>query len=210
MNDDEDTMAPGRDEEVAGALRVEPLDDVTRRRLIRAALEHAPAPGAASPRGRGLAILGVAASLLVGVVVGAVVVTRPETPATPTAAGSDRDAASSKAADTQPAEAAAAPAPPQPLGDLGAFDDLAGVARAIDVRLQEGRSGAAEEAASANAPCADHPAGDLVLVSAAGSATLAGRPVVARVGPTPSGEIVVVVLDATDCAVVASRPLPQA
>jgi len=208
MNDDEHALTPGRDEDIARALRVEPLDDVTRRRMIRTALDRASGTGAAPARGRGLAIVGVAASLLVGVVVGAVVVTRPETPATPTAAGSDQESASSKAAETQPLEAAAA-VPAQPLGDLGAFAGVDELARAIDVRLQAGRSGAGEDAASAIAPCAGEPAGDLVLVSAAGTATLDGRPVVARVGPTPSGEIIVLVLDATDCAVLASGPLPQ-
>ena len=145
----------------------------------------------------------------VGVVVGAVVVTRPETTATPTAAGSNREASSSKAAESD--GAAATPAPAQALGDLGAVADIVELARAVDVRLELGRSGASEDAVAAAVPCiGTSGGGDLFLVSAAGTATLDGRPVVVRVGPSPSGAILVVVLDATECVAISSTPLPSA
>ncbi len=196
----------GRDADLGRALAVEPLDDLTRRRLVRGALDD----GNSSPvrRARGLAAIGVAASLLVGVVVGAVVVTRPETPATPAAEGSEPKAAADEAVDTAPEAAALAPA--QVLGDLGATADVEALARAVDVRLQAGRSGGSEEAAAPLGACIHTAVGGLVLVSATGTATLADRPVVVRVGPAPSGEILVVVLDASDCSVVASAPLPAA
>lgn len=199
-----------RDDELARSLEVPPLDDVTRRRLVRVAMDRT-APGAAprdAARGRALAVIGVAASLVVGVVVGAVVVTRPMSPVTPTAAGSNRDVASSAA--DQSEAAAAAGAPPQALGDLGPVTDLDALARAVDARLQTGRSGASEDAASLAIPCAATTVGELVLVSATGTATLDGRPVVVRIGPAPSGEILVVALDATACVAVASTPLAPA
>jgi len=200
-----------RDEELARSLEVPPLDEVTRRRLVRVAMERsAPEPVARStPRGRALAVMGVAASLVVGVVVGAVVVTRPEAPVTPTAAGSNQDVASSEAERSEP-PAAAAPAPPQALGDLGAVADLDALARAVDARLQTGRSGAGEDAASLATPCATASVGELVLVSATGTATLDGRPVVVRIGPAPSGELLVVALDASECVAIASAPLAPA
>lgn len=199
-----------RDEDLARSLEVPPLDEVTRRRLVRVAMDRT-APGSAppgTPRGRALAVMGVAASLVVGVVVGAVVVTRPESAVTPTAAGSNRDVASSEAAQSE--AAAAAPAPPQALGDLGAVADLEALARAVDARLQTGRSGASEDAASLAIPCAAASVGELVLISAAGTATLGGRPVVVRIGPSPGGEILVVALDASDCVAIASAPLAPA
>jgi len=210
MSDDQAGADVGRDEELARSLDVAPLDEVTRRRLVQAAMERTAAPPATRvvPRGRGLASVGVAASLLVGVVVGAVVVTRPETPATPTAAGSDQEAASSKAAESD--AAATTPAPAQALGDLGAVADIAELARAVDARLQLGRSGAGEDAVAAAGPCIGTSSGDLVLVSAAGTATLDGRPVVVHVGPAPSGEILVVVLDVAECVAISSTPLPPA
>lgn len=199
-----------RDEELARSLEVAPLDEITRRRLVRVAMERSETEAVprGAPRGRVLAVMGVAASLVVGVVVGAVVVTRPESPVTPTAAGSNRDVASSEP--EQREAAAAAPAPPQALGDLGAVPDLEALARSVDARLQTGRSGASEDATSLAVPCATASAGELVLVSAAGTATLDGRPVVVRIGPAPSGEILVVALDASDCVAIASVPLAPA
>lgn len=197
-----------RDRGLAEALEVEPLDDLTRRRLVRRALD-ATRPveaGLPRPRGRTIAAVGVAASLLVGVTVGALVVTRPEQPATPTAAGSEQTAATS-ASDAAP-EAAVTPASPQPLGDLGAVTDVVALAAAVDLRLQAGHRG--EDATALVAPCVDADAGALVLVSATGTATLAGRPVVVHVGPTASGEIRVVALDAGTCAELSSTRLPSA
>ena len=211
MNADENGRDVGRDDELGRAMAVPPLDEVTRRRMVRVAMARSDSTSGAAGTGRSrfLAIAGVAAALLAGVVVGGIVVTRPEAPVTPTAAGSDQELASDKQAATQPA-AAAAPVPPQPLGDLGAAADIQELARAVDVRLQAGRSGAAEDSAAALAPCADALSGELVLVSAAGTATLDGKAVVVRIGPSPSGENLVVVLDVADCSVVAITPLPLA
>ena len=212
MSPDEKGLDVGRDRELGDALAVAPLDDVTRRRLVRVALEqHASPLIAPTGRRRMLTVVGVAAALLVGVVVGTAVVTRPEAPTTPNAAGAGQSEANKQAAERSPDAAAPAGAsvvPAQALGDLGAATDIQGLVRAVDVRLQSGRSSEAEDAANAFAQCADAAVDPLVLISAAGAATLGGRPVVVRVGTAPSGDILVVALDALDCTVVATAPVP--
>lgn len=212
MSADEEGQAVGRDDELGRALSVPPLDEMTRRRMVRVAMDRA-APNvrsgpAGTDRHRIPMIAAVAASLLVGVVVGGVVVTRPPAPGTPTAAGSGREVAPDRQAATEPA--VAAPVPPQLLGDLGAAADIQELARAVDARLQEGRNSEANDATAALDPCAAVPASALVLVSATGTATLGGRAVVVRIGPAPGGENLVVVLDGADCSVVESTPLPLA
>ena len=47
-------------------------------------------------------------------------------------------------------------------------------------------------------------------MTAAGTATIAGRGVVVVVGPTPEGSIVVAALDPNDCSLIDSAPLPSA
>src|SRR5438093_7984840 len=69
-----------RDERVAELLAVEPLDPVTRRRLVKTAVASAP-----WRRPRLAVLVPVAAALMVGAVVGLVVVTHPDD-STPTAA----------------------------------------------------------------------------------------------------------------------------
>ncbi len=200
----------GRDAEIAAALEVPALDETTRRRLVRTAADAADEPPAgASTRSvsRLGAAIGVAAVLLVGAVVGAVVVTRPDDPQTPTAARAPSTSPTTGAAGAAPApqsaeesatdqDAAAAAALPQELGDIGTFDGEMGLRQALDAAFREAdaeRSAATSEAV----PCrtADPAIYGLVQVSAAGEAESDGRAVTVLVGPTPEGQDVAVVID---------------
>jgi hypothetical protein len=205
----------GRDQRLASLLEVPALDEATRRRLVRTAAERAASPAVSTSRSMGRlgAAVGVAAALLVGAVVGAVVVTRPSDPETPSAAR-----ASSTEPTTAAAEAAApAPqsaddevsaqdpsgAPPQELGDLGAVRGIGELRAAISAGFEQGA--AAEQATADSLPCRQQQAGLLgfVVVSAIGEAQLDGLPVVVLVGPSPTGEDLVVALDpARGCEIV--------
>jgi len=224
-----------RDPELAAALAVPPLDASTRAALVRDAMEagggtavasdgpgeEAPADdgddthpddvqgdGAADQRPSRVArVLGLAAALLVGAVVGTVIVTQPgdegvqtaaRAPSTTTAQEGAKAAApdaSTGASDAAEAPAAAS-APPVELGDLGPVSGAAGLRDAVHRRLEAGTG-----PTPASSPClqVDREAAagiyGLVTISAIGSANLDGRTVVVLVGPTRAGESVAVVLD---------------
>lgn len=221
--------APGADErdEVLGSmLAVDELDEVTRHRLVQKALDDADAYDdrrAEGRFGRRAAVLGVAAALAIGALVGTVIVTQPDDGTTTsaarapltTAAGAEAKAAAPDAAGGTDSAAANAPAaasegaPPVALGDLGAVPDPASLRAAINGRLEAGTGSSA-----ASIPCeTQNPRGvagiyGLVAVNAAGTATLHGDSVVVLVGPTPAGASVAVVLDPErGCAFVRNVPL---
>ena len=224
----DDPLAPdadARDETLGSMLAVEELDDLTRRRLVRTALDDADAYDDATAErrvGRRAAVLGVAAALVIGAVVGTVIVTQPDDPTTSiaarapitTAAGEEAKAAAPNPAgassDAAAAEApAAAGAPPVELGDLGAVSGAAGLRAAINRRLEAGTS-----SSRASIPCGNqNPSGGagiygLIAITAAGTATVDGRSVVIFVGPTRAGQSVAVVLDSeAACAFVRNVPL---
>lgn len=200
-----------RDEALASMLTVEELDEATRRRLVQSALDDADAyDDAHADRrfGRRAAVLGVAAALVIGAVVGTVIVTQPEDATTPsaarapltTAAGEQAKAAAPDAAGATDSAAADSPAaagaPPVALGDLGAVPNAAGLRAAINGRLEAGTS-----TSVVSSPCLTQSPGGvagiygLVSVTAAGSATLDGDTVVVLIGPTQAGASVAVVLD---------------
>jgi len=210
-----------RDLELASALAVPPLDDLTRARLVRTAIaEHPDAgrpdaarPGATRPGGRLGAALGVAAALVIGAVIGTLVVTRPDDPESTTAARAPVSSpapsspASSSPAPGSPADAAAPafePAAATLLGDLGAVASASALGDAITARLEAAgeRPAAPGGAGTADACVARGPAAaGLVVISAIGTATLGTAPVVVLVGPTPRGENLAVALDPASCAV---------
>jgi hypothetical protein len=202
----------GRDAEIAAALEVPALDETTRRRLVRTAADAADEPpvgASARSVSRLGAAIGVAAVLLVGAVVGAVVVTRPDDPQTPTAARAPSTSPTTGAAGAAPAPQSAEDAPseeqdaatvsggpPEQLGDLGTAEGETGLRQALDSAFKKAaaeRSTAAVEAV----PCSD---GDPAVVglaqfTAEGVAVLDRRAVTVLVGPTPEGQDVAVVID---------------
>jgi hypothetical protein len=217
-----------RDEQVAAALAVEPLDDLTRRRLVSTAADAAAADSraadadAADPddvdvgesgrqgRSRLTVLLPVAAAIAIGVVVGALVVTRPDD-STTTAARQDTNTTVAAGAGSAPAPQAAANPPAlnessalKPLGDLGDVSQSASLKQAVT---------AARSKAAATTPtgaCADIPPADLGLAStsAAGTGTASGQAVNVVVGTDATGETIAVVLRSGDCLVIRKDVLP--
>ncbi len=214
--------APGpdddRDPALAAALAVAPLAETTRRSLVRTAVAAASPRSEAPARTRRFgAVVGVAAALLVGAVVGAVVVTRPPEPDTPSAARASSTAPTTAAAElASPAPesvedevSAVEPSgqPPQDLGDLGTVRGASQLRAAIAGGFERGDTGGARRDAL---PCADRDAGllGLVVVSAVAEAQLDGLPVIVLVGPTPTGETEAFALDpARGCELVERFPL---
>jgi hypothetical protein len=212
------TPPSDRDDELAAALDVPPLEESTRRVLVRLALDDADAGSldeVASRRfGRLAPALGLAAALVIGAVVGAAIVTQPGDQGTRTAAQapstqSDEGAkaAPPEAADQQSAAeapAAASSVPAVDLGNLGTVSGPAALKDAVRARLEAGTG-----STPASVPCLNTSSGaaagiyGLVVISAAGTATLDGSEVVLLVGPTTAGEDVAVVLDVSrGCAFV--------
>jgi hypothetical protein len=199
----------GRDPKLAALLAVPPLDDLARRRMVDVALRER--PRAVRPVGRAAAALGVAAALLIGVVVGAVVVTRPDDPQTTTAARAPEanDAATKDAAGAEAAAPELVPASDaaNPLGDLGVLDTPGALRAAITARLEAGEALAASPAASTCLALTPDRFG-LVTVTAVGTATLDARgQVVVLVGPTPEGDEAAVAVSPTECTVLERVPL---
>jgi hypothetical protein len=219
--------ADARDPELAAALAVAPLDEMTRRRLVRravAAADDAPLD-AGWQRGAGgrrtaqiTAAVGVAAALVIGAVVGTVIVTRPDDP-TPTAArapetsageraeGAAPDPAVTGSGDAEAPRSAAALA--VDLGDLGSVTAAADLRPVVERRVAE-RSAADATAALPAWPCRDTDPTTIGLaaVHGIGTAQVDGAAVSVLVGPTPAGETVVVLLDAVDaCRFRESFPL---
>lgn len=205
MTDEPAAPDDARDERVAALLAVPPLDDVTRRRLVRDALgatEDAPAP----PRSRSrLAVaVPVAAAILVGLVVGAVIVQRPSDdpptaaqPASSVPAPQGDSERAAEADDGAPAVAQSPSVAPASLGNLGIVDDEADLR--IAVSLAEGQPAGPEAATAAEAACAStDPAGlGLVAVTALGTALHDDAPVVVLVGTDAEGRRRAIALDAS-------------
>lgn len=211
MSDDTTPQDPpepdGRDERVAALLEVPPLDEVTRRRLVRTAVA-----AASGPRSRlGLAIP-VAAALVIGAVVGTVVVTRPDD-STTTAAGpkvsTSLEAPAQRAGEPEtndsggdPAIAPGAAAPFVLLGDLGDVGTEKRLRAAVRSAPDRAFEGSASSTPSAAPPACTATAADqlgLVVVASAGTGTVGGAPVTVIVGTDPAGTEVAVALRAADC-----------
>jgi hypothetical protein len=203
MNDDLTPDDLNDDPELAAVLAVAPLDDLTRRLLVRTALARR--FRATRPVGRLAAASGIAAALVIGVLIGTLVVTRPDDPGPTTAAR----APTSSPAPSSPAPSAApdagapalVPTSVTPLGYLGVLDSGEALRPAIAARLEAGGD-ASTTSESADVCVARGPdAAGLAVISAVGTATLDTGPAVILVGPTPIGENLAVVLDPTSCAV---------
>lgn len=200
------------DPELAALLAVPPLDEVTRRSLVRVAVDER--PRAARPVGRATAAFGVAAAVLIGVVVGAVVVTRPDDPQTTTAARapeatevSPNDAGKEAGADAAAPGLLPAAGSETQLGDLGSIADPTALRDAITTRFEAGESLAASSLADTCVARGPAAAG-LVAFSAVGTATYADvGPIVVLVGTTPEGGDVAVAVSPTECTVVGSVQL---
>jgi hypothetical protein len=214
----EDGVMDERDETLAAHLAVPPLDDLSRRRLVRGALDDA---GASAPR-RTRPARWLAAAAAVVIVAGvawlalrggsddhpsaagspAPTSSTPGTtgPGTPSGAGSDA---------AQPNEAFAGNSPTS-AADLG---DLGEVADPGTLRTRVADATALRKSASpAAGPCAAALASDhagLGPVVATGRATFHGRPASVFVTTSRAGErVAVVVLDA-GCTVEAPVPLSR-
>jgi hypothetical protein len=204
-----------RDEQVAALLAVEPLDDVTRRRLVRDALAES---GAAGPkRSRFVAAVSVAAAILIGVIAGVALVNRPEAPTTTAAAPA-------KAADGASVGEAVNPSGsvPEaqrsagvfftPLGDAGDVTKADQLRTRLNALFTQG--GQAPDAATATQyVCADSQpeAFGLVEITAAATGTFQGQPVTVLVGTAPpDGSVRAVVVSPTACAVLSSVTLTPA
>ncbi len=194
----------------AALLAVPPLDEVTRRRMVDVG-GRASGRGPARPVGRTTAALGVAAALLLGVVVGAVVVTRPDDPQTdhrrPGAWRPRRRRPRTPARRTAAPTLAPAPGSENQLGDLGSR--RVARPRCAPRSRTASRPGPPSRRRSSRPPVWRGPeAAGLVAVSAVGTATYADAgPVVVLVGTTPAGENVAVAVTPTDCTVVGYRAL---
>jgi len=190
-----------RDMRLAALLEVEPLDEVTRRRLVRTAVASAPAR-----RPRLALIVPVAAAIVIGLIVGAVLVNRPDDP-TPTAAPVTGEA---PRAAGQPAQQPAG-APPV-LGDLGDVTDPAALRLALArARSTESAEAAepADKAATTSAGCATTPPPEAGAVVVTATGTADGTPVVIVVGTDPTGAEVAFVLRASDCAILERVPVVE-
>jgi hypothetical protein len=208
MSDDDartpDADEASRDEHIRDLLEVPPLDEVTRRRLVGRALDAAPgAPVERRPRSRLALAVPVAAAIAVGLVIGAVVVTRPED-TTPTAAPAPSSTpipqGDGERAGTDDAPALAESAGVADLGDLGTVtnaDDLR--TTAIVAREQLTASDAPQ---GRILPCTETPPADLDLVTidAAGTATVDGAPVTILLGRAADGVSTAVALTVETCA----------
>jgi hypothetical protein len=196
-----------RDDALAAALAVPPLDEVTRRRLVRTALD-APAPKAS----RWMSVASVAAALVIGAVVGVVLVDDP-TPTDTTTAQRAPSAAADNLESLEtvpPAGGEAFVGPITPLGALGDVTDPTDLRAAIDDAFERA-AGPTEDSAAVGYPCASNPPAGygLVATSAVGLGTYEAAPVTILVGTSPQGQAIAVVVRTADCAAVATVPLPN-
>jgi hypothetical protein len=197
-----------RDERIAALLEVPPLDEVTRRRLVRTALAST-----AGPRSRLALAVSAAAAVILGLIVGAVVVTRPDD-STETAARPQDDASTTLEAPAQRASAPAADeagspaiaaAPATDLGDLGSVSSV----EELRDKVTAARKREAVQEAPALPACAAQPPDvfGLVVVAAVGSGVVGAEPATVLVGTDPSGAEVAVVLQVADCVEVLRAPV---
>jgi hypothetical protein len=192
MADDE------RNPEVAAWLDVEPLDDVTRRRLVSTALRETDAPPAPGPdrSSRAWRRVAVAAAVVVVLVGGiALLVAQRGGDTTTTASRADRTTLSPKAAGGEVA-----------VGDFGDLDDAANLERLrAALRAEPAPAAGASRSESTGSPLAaapdqDQACGGLLpdgTVTARATGTLDGRPAtVLRVeGADGSGRLVALLAD---------------
>jgi hypothetical protein len=186
-----------RDPRLRARLEVEPLDDVTRARLVRTAVEAQERPG------RRPVILGeaaIAAILAVVVVVAFAVVGGDGSE--PTALRSKSHGNTARDSRRTPAEAAPSPAAAGPDGaalpSLGFIGDV-GDRRATRAAI----AGATPGAAGSPAACAVARAGSLGTPVAAATGTLRGAPVTVVVVENAAGRRRAIVV--TDACAVAAR-----
>lgn len=218
--------ADARDLQVAAWLAVDPLDEVTRARLVRTALAgvtDAPgatatptgsAPGAPRHRARRVAALAAAAAVAVGLVVGVGVVARDGADDTPTAA----DAPSPKAAPDRSRRAgdvetglaapeAADAAPPVVVASIGDLGDVSSQ-RALE------RAARAVLSAPFGSPTARLDGCALTAGRSFGTPVAAGRGRIDGVRATvvvaeqPAGSTAVVAVAGRDCDRAVSVILP--
>lgn len=218
MTDDHGTSpASGdeRDEELAARLAVTPLDELTRRRLVRGALDaSAPAPGPARRRSRAALVAAAASIVVAGVVTAVALRSGPDDHPTAARAPTSTGAPAEKTPAAAPSDAFSAAAPAD-LGNLGEVADRATlrtqVAAAGTRALTQTPSGSAAGrpdrqagAPPTTVPCAGavaaaHPGFGPVLAS--GSATFHGAPATVVVTTTAAGERVAVVVVDAGCVV---------
>jgi hypothetical protein len=196
MADDEraDQRGDQRDAQVAQWLEVEPLDDVTRRRLVSTALRDSDAGESNGParRSRAWQWLSAAAVLVVVVVVGLAVLT--------SGGGNDEQASLNDRATATPKAAAAT----VDVGDYGNLDDPANLA-ALRVALRSPSAASRSAAPSAAGDASDRQfgsaesaptslAGDTAALQLCGAVAPDGGTVVAQGTGTIAGRRATVVL----------------
>jgi hypothetical protein len=180
------------------------LDDLTRRRLVRTAVDAAADDGDARTATwmRRLGPLGAAAAVLAVVVgLGALVVSGGDDSDSTavTSADSSRDD-SGGGAGAESATPDAVGGAPSDLGDLGDVSDLDALAGEVEAQTtaREGDLGAAELALPCAAEITAVAPGPIV---ATGTGTFEGRPAAVVVTTDATGEQVVLVATTDDCAV---------
>lgn len=187
-----------RDPRVGEALRVEPLDEVTRTRLVTTALARAPAPVRPARRARLIsasAAAAVAAALTAMVVASVVGLGSSDDGSRPAATGAQTSDRARTRADAAP-ESAASPADRSGQGDatlpdLGDLGDVS-VARALRMAV-----GAVRPAGTTRPPeCALVAARGLGVPVAAGTGTVTGAPVTVFLVEPPQGGRAALVVDA--------------
>jgi hypothetical protein len=201
-----DLDAPGEERDLAlfARLAVEPLDEVTRARLVRAALAlDEPAPAATrTTRRRAPTLVAVAAAGLAAIVAGVALLVSPSGDSRPTAAhGPTRaspEAVGRPSADAQraPAFSDTTPRPLTALGDLGDVGSPSAMRRSVSDALE---SHATPGPASATAPveCALEAASAFGTPIAAGHGTIEGRAVTVVIVERLGGSRRAVTVDAT-------------
>jgi hypothetical protein len=197
--------ADARDERLAALLAVPPLDAVTRRRLVREALDR-PVPRPS----RWIAAVSIAAAVAVGIFMGVVLVHGNKPATTSTAQGAVPSAANkSEALEAAPRSAADSSTPVTPLGDLGDVTDPADLRAAINSSFQKA-VGPTDQVAITGYQCGAMPPEtyNLVATSALGLGLYRGFPVTIFVGTSPEGKSLAVVVRQDDCVELASVELP--
>lgn len=192
-----------RDEALGALLAVPPLDDVTRRRLVRTALDQ-PAPRS----NRWMSVASVAAALAIGTFVGTVLVRDSEPSETTTAQRAPTPSDVERLKSVPAAGADASEAPITVLGDLGDVTRPADLRDAIDLGFERA-VGPTENQAVMGYPCVGSPPANfgLVAASAVGIGTYEGAAVTVFIGTSPDGQAIAVVARASDCAVAATVKL---
>jgi hypothetical protein len=199
---DPEEGADGRDEQLATLLAVAPLEDHTRARLVRRALDAAPV----SPRRRRpVLLLSAAAALLVIVVTGAAILA--------TSGGGQTSRAARRAATPTPVAGPQAGAPGPGAAaqvaprDLGAIGDVTDAARLRHV-VAGPTTATGRSLDSIRPACGPVGAtGGVTRIDTVGTAVDAGQPAAILVGRDGTGRRVAVVVALHDCSVLQRLPL---